>query len=70
MWIKVKFKEGKVWALCDENGELLTERGRVPIRYQLTAGAKIYQAAAANISEFAGAVPEESADPPAIFRAL
>ncbi len=65
MWIKVKFKEGRVWALCDESGQLLTERGRVPIRYQLAAGAKIYQAAAANISELAGAAPEESADPPA-----
>ncbi len=63
MWIKVLFKEGRVFAECDENGELLVTRGRVPIRYQLSVGAKIYQAAAANITPLKDARPERAEEP-------
>lgn len=58
MWLQVKFKDGLVWAECDENGQLAAKSGRVAIRYQNSSTARIYQAALANIKPLAGSVPE------------
>ena len=43
-WQKAKFKDQQVWAEVNEDGEPKVIKGRVPIRYQASASAKIYNA--------------------------
>lgn len=48
-WRRARFKDQEVWASVGATGELDAEGGRVPIRYQPTAGAKIYRASASRV---------------------
>ena len=34
-WIRMRFKKNKVWLATDPNGALLTEKGKVRIKYRL-----------------------------------
>ncbi|MGM0558494.1 MAG: ribonuclease HI [Myxococcota bacterium] len=49
-WERRYFKGKKVWVETDEQGEVLVEDGRVPMRYSNSEGAKIYKAGRRNIS--------------------
>lgn len=44
-WKPARFKDSDVWVAVDASGEVAVERGRVPMRYNLRPGAKIYKAA-------------------------
>lgn len=49
-WERRYFKGKKVWVETDDDGELVVDEGRVPMRYSDSDGAKIYRAAKRNIS--------------------
>lgn len=59
-WKAAEFKEKKVWVQVDETGALVSEGGRVPMRYSPKSGSKIYRAGASNVSLLDG----ESVDLP------
>ena len=50
-WVVADFKGKKVWAGVHPSGELVVEGARVPIRYSDKAGARVYRAGAANITQ-------------------
>lgn len=50
-WEQRYFKNDKVWVKVDEDGELVVEDGRVPMRYRDDDDAKIYNASPRNIHE-------------------
>lgn len=60
-WIRVNFKGRKVWGACDDNGQLVVERGCVSMRYSDKEGSKLYSAGAANIGRITGEAPVELA---------
>ncbi len=49
-WRRATFKDKQVWVEVDAQGAPLVRRGLVPTKYALTAGAKVYQATAANVA--------------------
>jgi ribonuclease HI len=49
-WQRRYFKGNKVWARVDEQGELVVEDGRVPMKYSESEDAKIYNANPRNLS--------------------
>ncbi len=49
-WDRRYFKGSKVYVQVDDNGELVVEDGRVPMKYSESEDAKIYRAGASNIS--------------------
>ncbi len=49
-WQRRYFKGKKVWVQVDDDGELVVENGRVPMRYQNSENAKIYNANPRNVS--------------------
>ena len=49
-WERRYFKGKKVWVETDDDGELVVEDGRVPMRYSNSDDAKIYNAGRRNIS--------------------
>ena len=54
-WLKHRLRDADVWAKVDAAGALVTDRdGRVEIVYKPAAGAKVYRAAARNLSTVAG----------------
>ena len=59
MWIKVQFKGKTVWAECKPDGQLISERGRTPVRYSDKPGAKVYGGGTARISMLDGESPKE-----------
>lgn len=60
-WQRARFKEQEVWAQVGPEGGLAVEGGRVAIRYQARAGAKIYKASSSRVELVPGA-PHESLD--------
>src|SRR5262249_13780114 len=59
-WIKHRLRDADVWAKTDATGQLVTDRdGRVEIVYKPADGAKVYRAAARNLSSVAGEPPVE-----------
>ena len=50
-WQQRYFKNDKVWVKVDDQGELVVEDGRVPMRYQNDEDAKVYRASPRNIHE-------------------
>ena len=58
-WQKAQFKGQDVWAKVQANGQLEVEAGRVPIRYQAHAGAKVYRASEGRIELVSGAPVEQ-----------
>ena len=61
-WKRAHFKGQKVWADVGPDGALAEQGGRVAIRYQPRAGARIYRAAAGRLSVVDGAAPEALPD--------
>lgn len=55
MWIEAEFKGKTVWAQVHDEGNLVVEGGRIPIRYSDKAGAKVYRAGQGNIQRRPGA---------------
>lgn len=54
-WLKHRLRDAEVWAKVDETGALVTDRdGRVEIVYKPAPGAKVYRAAARNLTALAG----------------
>lgn len=61
-WRKARFKDQEVWAQVGSDGELEVEGGRVAIRYQARAGAKLYRASAGRVVLLDGALVETLED--------
>jgi len=53
-WTRMKLRQQKVWAECDEEGALIQNGGRVSIRYSADENARVYQASARNLAPIAG----------------
>lgn len=49
-WQRRYFKGKKVWVQVDDEGNLAVEEGRVPMRYQNSESAKVYNANPRNVS--------------------
>jgi ribonuclease HI len=49
-WKRATFKDQRVWAQVDRAGAPALDGGRVPIRYQATAGASVYLATAGRVA--------------------
>jgi ribonuclease HI len=66
-WRRADFKGRRVWAEVDDRGAPMIAKGRVCIRYQPKAGAKIYAAGASNVAVDASAPIEalEAGEPAA-----
>jgi ribonuclease HI len=59
-WIRHRLRDADVWAKVDANGALVRDpEGRVEIVYKAAAGAKVYRAAARNLTAVAGERPIE-----------
>jgi len=54
-WKPHRLRDAEVWALVDDTGALVTDSaGRVEVVYKPAAGAKVYRAAARNLTELPG----------------
>lgn len=49
-WMRARFGDNDVWVQIDDAGDPVVERGRVPMRYQLRAGAKVYSGSRAKLT--------------------
>ena len=49
-WRKAAFKDQTVWVEVDAQGQPKVDGGRVPIRYQASASAKVYRAGASRVT--------------------
>ncbi len=76
-WAIRKFKGDEVWARVDEDGDLVVEDGRVPIRYSDDDSAKVYRASPTNVADdnlafqqapFADTREESTTVPPEVDR--
>ena len=50
MWQRATFKDARVWAEVNDQGQLVVRGGRVAIRYSDREGAKVYRAASGRVS--------------------
>jgi ribonuclease HI len=69
-WIRYKLRDSEVWARVDDSGALVPdEAGRVEVVYKAVPGAKVYRAAARNLTPAGGEAVEievgAAAEPPA-----
>ncbi|MEW5736600.1 MAG: ribonuclease H [Thermodesulfobacteriota bacterium] len=70
-WVRMAFKNQKVWVAADENGKPKVENGRVRLRYKKEDAQREYQAAARNVAALlpdgscpAQALPTAKTGPP------
>ena len=65
-WLRHRLRDADVWAKVDDRGALVTDRdGRVEIVYKAVGGAKVYRAAARNLSSPSGEPVEIEVGEPA-----
>lgn len=65
-WLRHRLRDADVWAKVDDRGALVTDRdGRVEIVYKAVGGAKVYRAAARNLSAPSGEPVEIEVGEPA-----
>ncbi len=57
MWVEALFKAKQVWAQVGEDGRLVSNGGRTPIRYSAGTDAKIYMAGTSRVQRNSEALP-------------